>query len=69
MEKREHQVIREPMDISQGKLVMAVNGRVTQNSDLYPALILYNGILGGFPTPSFFQMCGSSEDLLITYQA
>jgi predicted Zn-dependent peptidase len=55
LEKREHQVIREPMDISQGKLVMAVNGRVTQNSDLYPALILYNGILGGFPHSKLFQ--------------
>lgn len=53
--RREHQVITERMDISQGKLVMALVGDITQQSDLYPALIMYNGILGGFPHAKLFQ--------------
>ncbi len=55
LEQLDHSVIRESMNISQGKLVMALNGRVTQHSDLYPALILYNGILGGYPHAKLFQ--------------
>lgn len=55
IEAREHQVIREKMDINQGKLVMALRSDITQSSDQYPALILYNGILGGYPHAKLFQ--------------
>lgn len=53
--KKEHKVVHEHMDINQGKLVMALEGDVTQRSDLYPALIMYNGILGGYPHTKLFQ--------------
>ena len=55
LESRQHKVIQEKMDINQGKLVMALRGDITQQSDLYPALILYNGILGGYPHAKLFQ--------------
>lgn len=51
----EHKLIRERMDINQGKLVMALQSEITQSSDLYPAMILYNGILGGYPHAKLFQ--------------
>lgn len=55
LELREHNLVHERMDINQGKLVMALAGDITQSSDLYPAMILYNGILGGFPHAKLFQ--------------
>ncbi|MGI6365038.1 MAG: EF-P 5-aminopentanol modification-associated protein YfmF [Bacillota bacterium] len=55
LDLREHNVVHERMDINQGKLVMALAGDITQSSDLYPAMILYNGILGGFPHAKLFQ--------------
>ena len=55
LELRDHNVVHERMDINQGKLVMALASDVTQSSELYPALILYNGILGGYPHAKLFQ--------------
>lgn len=55
LEPRGHNVVHERMDINQGKLVMALASDITQSSDLYPALILYNGILGGYPHAKLFQ--------------
>lgn len=55
LKRTDAKVIRERMDINQGKLVMALSGDITQSSDLYPALILYNGILGGYPHAKLFQ--------------
>ncbi len=55
IEAEENRVVRERMDVSQGKLVMALGSPITQGSDLYPTLIMYNGILGGFPHAKLFQ--------------
>jgi len=55
LEKKAHKVVNERMDINQGKLVMALSSDTTQHSDMYPALILYNGILGGYPHAKLFQ--------------
>ncbi|MDD4078542.1 MAG: pitrilysin family protein [Eubacteriales bacterium] len=55
LEQQEHSLIQERMDINQGKLVMALCSDITQQSDLYPALIMYNGILGGYPHAKLFQ--------------
>ena len=55
LEIGEPKIIREKMDINQGKLVTALSSNITQSSDLYPALILYNGILGGYPHSKLFQ--------------
>lgn len=63
LEIREHQVVRERMDINQGKLVMALSGDITQRSKLYPALILYNGILGGFPHSKLYQQVREKHSL------
>jgi predicted Zn-dependent peptidase len=60
---RDPQIIKERMDISQGKLVMALTTDITQKSDLYPALILYNGILGGFPHSKLFQQVREEKGL------
>lgn len=55
IEAGDHQIVHERMDISQGKLVLAQTSDVTQDSDLYPALIMYNGILGAYPHSKLFQ--------------
>lgn len=63
LEQKEHKVIHEKMDINQGKLVMALGSDITQSSDLYPALILYNGILGGYPHAKLFQNVREKRNL------
>lgn len=63
LERAEHKQVRETMDIQQGKLVMAMTTDVTQSSDLYPALILYNGILGGYPHSKLFQQVREQRGL------
>lgn len=44
----------EEMDISQCKLNLGLRTRVNYASDDYPALLVYNGILGGFPHSKLF---------------
>lgn len=78
LEKSDHKTVRERMDINQGKLVMALTSDITQKSDQYPALILYNGILGGYPHAKLFQnvreqrglayYIGSSLDSIMGFQ-
>ncbi|WP_350344365.1 pitrilysin family protein [Proteinivorax tanatarense] len=47
--------IIEEMDIKQGRLVMVMKTPITMNHDRYPALLMYNGILGGFTHSKLFQ--------------
>lgn len=42
------------LDVSQGKLNMGLRIPVTYNDDQYPAALMYNGILGGYPHSKLF---------------
>ncbi|MCU6707166.1 insulinase family protein [Paenibacillus sp. J5C_2022] len=42
------------MDISQGKLNMGLRTNIGYSDPLYPAALMYNGILGGFPHSKLF---------------
>ncbi|MDR6224243.1 EF-P 5-aminopentanol modification-associated protein YfmF [Desmospora profundinema] len=42
------------LDVNQGKLNMGYRTPVTYADDTYPALLMYNGILGGFPHSKLF---------------
>lgn len=47
--------IVERQDVMQGKLNIGFRtGGITYRSDLYPALVVYNGIFGGFPHSKLF---------------
>lgn len=48
------QVIVERMDVNQGKLNIGCRTHVTIEDEAYPALMLYNGILGGFAHSKLF---------------
>jgi predicted Zn-dependent peptidase len=50
----EVKVVVEKMDISQGKLNMGLRTYTTYADDDYPALLVYNGIFGGFPHSKLF---------------
>lgn len=51
----EFKEVVEEMDINQGKLVMGLKTPITMEHDLYPALLIYNGILGAFSHSKLFQ--------------
>ncbi|BCJ86577.1 EF-P 5-aminopentanol modification-associated protein YfmF [Effusibacillus dendaii] len=42
------------LNVTQGKLNIGMRTSITQSNDLYPALMMYNGILGGFPHSKLF---------------
>lgn len=42
------------LDVNQGKLNMGFRTPVTYRDDAYPALLMYNGILGSFPHSKLF---------------
>lgn len=46
--------VREEMDVSQGKLVLGFRTGITYGDDDYFPLLMYNGILGGFPHSKLF---------------
>lgn len=48
-------VVREPQDVSQAKLVMASLTGINLADPRYHALVVYNGILGGFPHSKLFR--------------
>jgi predicted Zn-dependent peptidase len=50
----EVKVVVEKMDINQGKLNMGLRTYTTYADDDYPALLVYNGILGGFAHSKLF---------------
>ncbi len=55
--------VKEQMDISQGQLVMAMTTEINQSDNRYPALVLYNGILGAFPHSKLFQQVREKKGL------
>ncbi|WP_018132339.1 EF-P 5-aminopentanol modification-associated protein YfmF [Effusibacillus pohliae] len=46
--------IVERLDVNQGKLNIGLRTKVTHADDTYPALLMYNGVLGGFPHSKLF---------------
>ncbi|WP_423742960.1 EF-P 5-aminopentanol modification-associated protein YfmF [Ferroacidibacillus organovorans] len=44
----------EQMDVQQGVLCVGLRSTVLYQDDMYPALLVYNGILGGFPHSKLF---------------
>jgi predicted Zn-dependent peptidase len=50
----EIKTVVEKMDINQGKLNMGLRTHTTYADEDYPALLVYNGILGGFPHSKLF---------------
>lgn len=53
----------EKQEVSQGKLSLAYRTNLAYPDSLYPALVVYNGILGGFPHSKLFQNVREKESL------
>lgn len=51
---RDGEEIKEEQDVNQGILAMGMRTPVTYGKEDYPALLFYNGILGGFPHSKLF---------------
>ena len=51
---REERLIVERLDVNQGKMNLGLRAGSSYAEDDYPALIVYNGILGGFPHSKLF---------------
>jgi predicted Zn-dependent peptidase len=52
--RSEVQTITERLDVGQGKLNMGLRVGATYGSEQYAALLVYNGLLGGFPHSKLF---------------
>jgi predicted Zn-dependent peptidase len=52
--RSEVQTIQERLDVGQGKLNMGLRVGATYGSEQYAALLVYNGLLGGFPHSKLF---------------
>ncbi|MCY0876718.1 MAG: pitrilysin family protein [Firmicutes bacterium] len=52
--RAEPKVIVERLDVNQGKLNMGLSTNASYASEDYPALLVYNGVLGGFPHSKLF---------------
>ncbi len=50
----EPRTVVERLDVTQGKLNMGLRTTITYDDARYPALLLYNGLLGGFPHAKLF---------------
>ncbi|MBD2870675.1 EF-P 5-aminopentanol modification-associated protein YfmF [Paenibacillus arenilitoris] len=55
--------VTERMDVSQGKLNMGLRTGVGYDDDAYPAALMYNGILGGYPHSKLFLNVREKESL------
>lgn len=53
----------ERLDVTQGKLNMGLRTYVTYSDDAYPAMLMYNGILGGYPHSKLFLNVREKESL------
>lgn len=65
-EHREVEQVRtvvERLDVTQGKLNMGLRTYVTYADDDYPAMLMYNGILGGYPHSKLFLNVREKESL------
>jgi predicted Zn-dependent peptidase len=59
----ETKTIVERMEVSQGKLNMGLRANVGYGDDNYPAALMYNGILGGYPHSKLFLNVREKESL------
>lgn len=64
-DKKEEEIVKEEMDISQGKLVIGLDILNEEEKDKYVALV-YNAILGGTPTSKMFQNVREKNSLAYT---
>ncbi|WP_140000150.1 EF-P 5-aminopentanol modification-associated protein YfmF [Paenibacillus paridis] len=55
--------VTERMEISQGKLNLGLRTNVGYDDDAYPAALMYNGILGGYPHSKLFLNVREKESL------
>jgi predicted Zn-dependent peptidase len=62
-ESRETREVVERLDVSQGKLNMGLRTPVTYADEQYPAALMYNGILGGYPHSKLFINVREKESL------
>lgn len=46
--------VTDRLDVTQGKLNMGLRSTITYHDDAYPAALLYNGVLGGYPHSKLF---------------
>lgn len=60
---RDVKVVVDKMDVSQGKLNMGLRTSVGYDDKLYPAALMYNGILGGYPHSKLFINVREKESL------
>ncbi|ELK40159.1 hypothetical protein D478_19919 [Brevibacillus agri BAB-2500] len=59
----EEKEVVDRLDVNQAKLNIGCRTQVTYKDDDYPALLLYNGILGGFPHSKLFVNVREKESL------
>jgi len=57
VEPAEARFIQEKMPVGQAKLVLGYRTNIAYDDPLYFPLVLYNGILGGFPHSKAFSQC------------
>ncbi|MEI7026311.1 pitrilysin family protein [Paenibacillus sp. y28] len=57
-----HRVV-ERLEVNQGKLNMGLRAHTTYEDDSYPAMLLYNGILGAYPHSKLFINVREKESL------
>lgn len=55
----------EHLDVNQGKLNMGLRSTITYGDDAYPAVLMFNGILGGYPHSKLF--CHIRENNSLAY--
>ncbi|MCR2805075.1 EF-P 5-aminopentanol modification-associated protein YfmF [Paenibacillus soyae] len=60
---RETKFVVDKMDVSQGKLNMGLRTGIGYDDKLYPAALMYNGILGGYPHSKLFINVREKESL------
>lgn len=60
---RDVKVVVDKMDVSQGKLNMGLRTSIGYDDKLYPAALMYNGILGGYPHSKLFINVREKESL------
>jgi predicted Zn-dependent peptidase len=62
--EEKHQVER--FDVNQGQLILGLRSPITYQSDDYYAMLMYNGILGGFAHSKMFMHVREKESLAYT---
>ncbi len=60
---KETNYVVEEMDVNQGKLNMGLRTGITYGDNAYAAMLMYNGILGGYPHSKLFRNVREKESL------